>query len=44
MVILEHIRNSTLYRLYAYDSSVSALSNLGNGVAELIWESEYWIL
>ena len=39
MDILEHIRNSTLYSLYANDSPEGALSNRGSGIAELI----FWI-
>ena len=36
VAILEHIRNSTRYKLYIDGSSESPLSNRGNGIAELI--------
>ena len=40
MALLEHIRNITLYRLYANDSSVCPVPNSGSGIAGIIFRIE----
>ena len=36
MTFLEHIRNNTPHRVYANGRPEGALSNRGNGIAEII--------